>query len=510
MQLYTNPFVKSLFGRQAEEVVLVEGNKQITAGLLRNRSIVLASWMHEKGVTKRSRVVIAVPPGHEFVSIIYACMMLDLLVSIIDPEMGCDNYREKFKQFAPQFAFVDSRLLFIGEHPLLKKLAQAFRSNLPEFPSISGLVYFAVGQRFPIFKSCFFLPKNSQRQLPLPDFRPLDEKTPFLVIYTSGTLSQPKGVVHTYRSISESLAHLATVVNAKSGHAIATHLPHFMLLGINAKIKVFVWDNEMTGSAKYRFVQKHNITTLFGPPSDFVSLINFAEKNGKKLPKNLRKIILGSAPVYPVFLRKIVRLAQGAEIECLYGMTEHLMTARIGAEEKLASQAKGDLVGYPFPGVEVSVSADNELNLMSNQLYQNYWGQLDEVKIHATGDLGMMDEKGRLALLGRKKDMIIRGNFNIYPGLYEPTINKITGINEAVLVGIYKEEQADEHVVLVVDCEASLTKEGVLSALKTGPFSIDKQALPDEVIFMSIPHSGRQNKVDKKQLRERLKNQMKR
>ena len=124
---------------------------------------------------------------------------------------------------------------------------------------------------------------------------------------------------------------------------------------------------------------------------------------------------------------------------------------------------------------------------------------------HLTGDLGKIDENGRLILHGRKKDMIIRGNFNVYPGLYEPTINKIDGINEAVMIGLYNPEKADEEIILIVESECPMKSSDVLLKLKTGIHSIDKEALPDRIIFMKLPRSGRQNKVNRKALTEHVK-----
>ena len=100
--------------------------------------------------------------------------------------------------------------------------------------------------------------------------------------------------------------------------------------------------------------------------------------------------------------------------------------------------------------------------------------------------------------------MIIRRNFNIYPGLYEPTINKIKGIVEAVMIGVYNEQKADEEIILVVEGQENLDGQAILEKLKFGTYSIDKEAWPDRVVFMPLPRSGRQNKVNKHQLRSAL------
>src|SRR6185436_13381631 len=99
-----------------------------------------------------------------------------------------------------------------------------------------------------------------------PDFQTIQEKEDFLITYTSGTLNEPKGVVHSYSSLANSIKYLAQLLQGNGDKVTATHLPHFVLLGINAGVEVHIWDNRMTPEEKLRFIRQHNVTTLFGPP----------------------------------------------------------------------------------------------------------------------------------------------------------------------------------------------------------------------------------------------------
>ena len=99
--------------------------------------------------------------------------------------------------------------------------------------------------------------------------------------------------------------------------------------------------------------------------------------------------------------------------------------------------------------------------------------------------------------------MIIRRDTNIYPAIYEKTIKNIPGIVEAVIVGAYSEAKHDEEVFLVVESDAYSEAE-LMKMLQSGKYSIDKEALPDKILFKKIPVSGRQNKVDRKMLRAEL------
>lgn len=93
--LYSNQFINTLIERKASDPVLFEDRKTITAGQLLHSSYYLAVKLMEGGVKKGDKVVIVVKPGIEFLQLIYANMMIGTLVSIIDPEMGRENYLAK-------------------------------------------------------------------------------------------------------------------------------------------------------------------------------------------------------------------------------------------------------------------------------------------------------------------------------------------------------------------------------------------------------------------------------
>jgi len=508
MEFYTNDFIEILKGQEPSKIILQEGNQTITAKELLLSSYELAYQLNQKGVNTGDRTIIAVKPGIEFLRIMYANMFLRTVVSIIDPEMGRDNYIAKLRQFEPQVAFVDSRLVLLNEHPVLKYIVLKLNHLIPDFPRIKNCMLITTGLNLPIFQKHFHLKKTALRITELPDLITGNSNDDFLITYTSGTLAEPKGVVHSYNSLNNSIKLLCELLIKNKDESIATHLPHFALLGINAGVSVYLWSNGLNAKDKIEFIIKNNISTLFGPPSDFLPLIKYAEISKIELPNCIQNIYLGSAPVYSSFLKRLITVAEKINIVCLYGMTENLMVCFQDGRLKAEENIEGDLVGTPFSGVSVSLTSEMEVGIQSNQMFNRYWKSASAGEIHLTGDLGRIDENGRLILIGRKKDMIIRGNFNIYPGLYEPTINKIEGVIESAMIGIYNEIKHDEDVILVIESEKLQNEAEIIIQLRSGQFSIDKEAIPDRIIFMKLPRFGRQDKVNKKLLIEHLKNQI--
>jgi len=506
MGLFTNSFIEILGTIDPERTVLTDSGRKISAGRLLADSLSMAHSLQGEGVKKGDRVLMAVKPGVDFLQIIYANMMLRTLVAIIDPEMGRDNFQAKLRQFNPQHAFADSRLVLLNEHPVLKYLVMRLRKSTPSFPRLKRCNLFTAGPCLPLLQKQTHIRHLLRDTAPDIRLERASEHDPFLLTYTSGTLTEPKGVVHSFSSLGKSIDHLSGLLKRNNDLSLATHLPHFMLLGINSGIQVFLWDNEWSAKRKIMFIRDNNITTLFGPPSDFIPQIEYLTKNSLLFPESIRNIYLGSAPVFTSFLKKLIPLAPNVRITCLYGMTENLIVCSQDGHEKADYSGEGDLVGKPFPGVRLSFGDDQEIFVESDQLFSQYFMMPNATRPHPTGDRGKLDEKGDILLLGRKKEMIIRGNFNIYPGLYEPTINRIGGITEAVLMGVFNPEKEDEEIVLVAETDSGINKEEIMKKLKSGPCSIDKEALPDRVVFMTLPRSGRQKKVNRKVLQQILSN----
>jgi acyl-CoA synthetase (AMP-forming)/AMP-acid ligase II len=119
-----------------------------------------------------------------------------------------------------------------------------------------------------------------------------------------------------------------------------------------------------------------------------------------------------------------------------------------------------------------------------------------------------LDEQGRVVILGRKKQMIIRGRDNIYPSLVESVVDSIPGVRRSCLCGYYDETRADERLVLVLEPAAGEDSgrliRRVRNAIVAGATRIDANAFPDDIVVMQLPVDARSRKTDRAAVSHRL------
>jgi acyl-CoA synthetase (AMP-forming)/AMP-acid ligase II len=321
-------------------------------------------------------------------------------------------------------------------------------------------------------------------------------------VFTSGTTEAPRAVVHSRASLGAGLADVAAA-SIREGQRVVTDQ---LMVGIPALIAGAHWIMPAPGldpgatPAKYLALLP-GAEVLFTPPAALDAMLRMLDTRPDLAPEHLETLILGGAPVLRPLLERAFARFPGVTIRAVYGMTEILPVAIADGADKLARAAdEGDYVGRLVPSVRARVEA-GELVLAGPGMASGYLGEppLAEVR---TGDLARIDGD-ELVLLGRRKDMFIRGTQNVYPGLYEPVIAGLPGVREAVMTGVPDEIGDDRIVVLVVpevDPPASLDDRHPLarSVARALPGLIDAGVIPDAVFASpELPRSGRSRKVDR-------------
>ncbi|MFG1991479.1 class I adenylate-forming enzyme family protein [Actinoplanes sp. NPDC048988] len=415
-------------------------------------------------------IALAVRPGPRSLATLLAAYHLGLRVAVLDPTAGPDVLRARLALAAPKLVLADAAAQAVAGWAA--RLARRAHLALPELGAIAPVR--TVGRR---------LPGSPPALRPRPGRLPrrYEGEGDAVIVFTSGTTSRPRAVVHTRRSLTAGM----TAV-----HDLVRPVPGAPVLGGT----FFVLVPSLAGGAPVAFPSRRALprqirelnpqATYLTPPQIRAGLAAGARFTGR--------VYSGSAPVSAALL-SAVRRSGAAEAWGVYALTEVFPAAAVEESEKAAFTGDGDLAGRLLPGVTAQVAPDGELLLSGPTAADRYLGD-DPFEWVATGDIGRVTEDRKVVLGGRAKDMILRRAENIYPGLYEPSLH-VPGVELALLVGVPAGD-GDEHVVAVVQTTAGADERTVRSALRE-PLARMGSARPDRLVFARIPLAGRSRKPDR-------------
>ncbi|MEU7741460.1 class I adenylate-forming enzyme family protein [Nonomuraea sp. NPDC049158] len=478
--------------------------QELTFGGLRERALRIRDRLAAEGLERGDGVLYAVEPSPDAIAVALGVVAAGGVLVLADPGLAPEILRARLRLARPRWVVAGSLLYAVTSFAPLRALARrrgvllpGLRDPLPELElrhAYTGRWLPGVPRAAVRLRGLDGSPPHTSPG-PGPDVGAdaagaigasrgeVDD--PAAVIFTSGTTAHPRAVVHTRASLAAGLEIFRDRFPVEPGDVVHTD---GLMLGLPALIGGATWS--MPGPAKLIFERR--VTHLYCVPVELAGLVTRVER----LPDGLRHLLLGSAPAPPALLRKAIAAAPGAEVLSVYAMTEALPIALAGAAEKLAC-AEGDLLGAPLPGVGVRFTEDQELVVSGPHVARGYLGEPPHDEV-ATGDLVRLDGDERLVLLGRKKDMILRDGFNIYPSLYEPAIAALPGVADAAIVGLADPVTGDEEVVLALVPGDGFQEAAVRARL---PALVDAGALPDRIaVLPDFPRSSRR-KLDRAALR---------
>lgn len=476
--------------------------RKITYAELISKARSVGKNLRLRGFQSGDRALLLSKPGVDAVIWVLGVMYAGGVSVIADPGMGKIVFEERVKAAQPKWALVDDAIILLSAIPPLMALARR-RTDVPDMPTLQGLEIFhhgnhpLLGFKYPDFRSLL-----KKTQVKVGTEQNQDQEA--IIVFTSGTTSKPKGVVHTVGSLVATLTLVGNIIKPKNGAIFYTNLPYFLLIGIGLGVTVIVETKKPKPKSVLVDLQKYEASIIFGPPGEVLPIVEYCDQHNQKISNHIRHIYLGSAPVYTSFLKKLEAvLPASTAVTCIYGMTEILPIAVVDGRKKAATQIAGDLIGEPVGQIKAKIMADGELVVSGSHMCKQYLGEKKPLIAINTGDTVRLEGK-QIIMIGRKKDMILRGDYNIYPALYEPIIESIPGVRACAMVGVYNDSRADEKIVVVVEPDGScdITKVYVEKRLRSGSYSIDTHAFPDRIVFMRLPRSGRQLKVNKMAIKQ--------
>jgi acyl-CoA synthetase (AMP-forming)/AMP-acid ligase II len=437
-----------------------------------------AAALHHRGLTAGQTLGLAVRPGARAIAIVLAAHRLGLRVAIVDPTAGPEVLLARLALADPQLVLADAAAQAVAGWA--GPLARQAHLALPDLTAIGPVA--TVGRRLPGNAPVLVTASSTGR---LPDHRGADGDA--VIVFTSGTTSRPRAVVHTWTSLGAGMRAIADLVQPQPDRPVLGGMFFVLVPSLAGGAPVAL--PARSGRAVARQLrQLRPQETYLTPPQLRAALTASARFTGR--------VWTGSAPVSAELLARI-RRAGAAEARGVYALTEMLPVAVVEAAEKAAYDGDGDLVGDLVPGAEATVDSTGQLLLAGPAAADRYLGE-PPMRWVCTGDVARLERHGtgqRVVLAGRCKDMILRGAENVYPGLYEPALH-VPGVSLALIVGVPGTD-GDERVVAVVEPAPGAEPSVVRDALRA-PLARMGAARPDAVVFAAIPLAGRSRKPDRK------------
>src|SRR5690606_32689859 len=254
-------------------------------------------------------------------------------------------------------------------------------------------------------------------------------------------------------------------------------------------------------------------TVFMGVPTMYVRLLDDERFDAQRV-RSMRLFVSGSAPLLAETFRRFEERT-GRRILERYGMSETVMlTSNPYDGERVAGT-----VGLPLPGVEVRVVDDagapcgvgaiGNIQVRGPNVFSGYWRMPEKTReeftddgLFRTGDMGSWDANGYLSIVGRSKDLIITGGYNVYPKEIESYLDEIDGVVESAVIGVPHRDFGEAVVAVVVPAPGATLDEAALVAALKGRIASFK--VPKRVFVVDELPRNTMGKVQKNVLRERF------
>ena len=336
------------------------------------------------------------------------------------------------------------------------------------------------------------------------------------IVYTSGTTGRPKGAMLTHRNLESNARALCDAWGWQSDDVLLHALPIFHVHGLFVALHcVFLGGGSMVFLPRFDAdaVIGHlpRSTVMMGVPTFYTRLLA-RESFTADTCRGMRLFISGSAPLAAQTFAKF-ETRTGHRILERYGMSETLMST----SNPLAGERIGGTVGFALPGIEARIADDGrvlangeigEIEVRGPNVFRGYWRMPDKTAeefsgegFFRTGDLGTMDAEGRVSIVGRARDLVISGGYNVYPKEVETLIDDMPEVSESAVIGVPHPDFGEGVVAVVVPRDGPVDTAMVDAALKD---RLARFKQPKRVVCVDDLPRNIMGKVQKNALRERF------
>ena len=456
------------------------------------------AWLQSKGVAKGARVAIMMPNCLQYPIAMFGTLRAGCVVVNVNPLYTARELEHQVNDAGAEVIVILENFAHVLEQVRPRtSLKHIVVTSLGEMLGVKGLLVNLVVRKVKKMVPAYDLPGAVSFKQALAEGSGAKLVTPLLgrddlafLQYTGGTTGVSKGAMLLHRNVIAALLQykiwLASGIAGGERPVIITALPlyHIFSLTVNCLNMMTVGGEnilitnprDIPGFVKE--LAKHRFTMISGVNTLFNALLNhpdFAKLNFSPL----RFALGGGMAVQKVVADRWKQVTGTTLIEG-YGLTE---TAPAATANPLDMKEYSGAIGLPMPSTDIELRDDNdkavplgesgEICIKGPQVMAGYWQRPDETAkvlgadgyLH-TGDIGVMDAKGFIRIVDRKKDMIVVSGFKVFPNEIEQVVAMLPGVLECAVVGVPDEHSGEVPKVYVVKKDPQLTEQDVLEHCK--------------------------------------------
>ena len=429
--------------------------RSISFSELDRRIEATARGLSAAGIAPGQRLATLIPPGIELTVLVYACLRAGVVVVAPDAALGLNGIRRALRSARPDYLVGDWRGLLLAKSLRLP----ARRLSVTALSSPSASMFGTVGNLEAL--------RAKGASKPLPPEPDRDDDA--VVVFTSGSTGPSKGVVYSCRQLEAQRDAIVRAFSIDSTQRLVVAFAPFAVLAPAIGITSVIPAIDVTAPAKLTAQSLANAaraidaTMVFASPAvlgNIAATANELSKAGQHALQQVRTLGTAGAPVSPQLLDALEPIFPQARLSTPYGMTELLPVTLASSDEIKAVGAESDTgvcVGAPLPGVDVAIRAIDTKAKLPLQVavgalgevwargqhrcdrYDQLWAQQQHAFVegwHRTGDVGHLDESGRLWIEGRVDHLIHTTAGTLAPVGVEIQAELVVGVEQAAAVGV--------------------------------------------------------------------------
>ena len=510
--------------------------KSITFAELDTLSAAFGAWLQGIGCKQGTRVALMMPNILQYPVCLFGALRAGCTVVNVNPLYTARELEHQLNDSGAEVIVCLENFASVYAQVRAKtKIRQPVITSVGELLSFKGLAVDFVLRRVKKAVPAYSIPGAIRvsdalaegRKRPLEKVEIGPDHIAFLQ-YTGGTTGVAKGAMLLHRNIVANLlqarAWVQPFLGKDSRDVIITPLPLYHIFSLTANCLVFMTlggENVLIPNprdipgfvkqmGKYRFTAITGVNTLFN------ALVNNARF--RKLDFSSLRLTLGGGMAVQQAVAEKWKEITGVPLIEAYGLTETSPAATINP---LDLPAYNGSIGLPIPSTEVVLRDDaghdvalgvpGEICIRGPQVMAGYWHRQDETdKVidgdgwFATGDIGVMDERGYVRIVDRKKDMILVSGFNVYPNEIEAVVAMHPGVLECAAVGVPDRKSGEAVKVFIVRSDAKVTAEDILAHCRK---HLTGYKVPRDVEFRTQLPKSNVGKILRRELRDEAKKQ---